>query len=232
MKNKLTISVLSLSLILLISSCSFSEIEIKEITTTAPLEAATLEEISSQNQKTVYYDFGEQFESTNHISVGETESYGSGTLLVTVESADVYNTLADAGIAYNEVMREISDGNNYDSSTGEFIKGDVLIMVHLTVENIDAIHSTYDFELDESEKYNFYVDQLGHITNSRVVYSSTYNSDVSIKDYLKFNLEPQEKKEIYLGYLVRKDMVDFSEMKFYGSFVNDEKGPIVNLELE
>lgn len=151
-------------------------------------------------------EMGERFLAKNLILDG-----GSGNIYMSVENAETFNKLSDAGITF-EQCDELLDGMNYDSKTGEFIGNRKLIIVTFKVENVDAISREYAVEPDVYSEYDFRVDSFGGCTESLMIYFNQ-KGQISAHSYA-FHLEPGETIEIKCGYLADLRNVSLNEIGF------------------
>ena len=181
-QNKITIIVI-LSNVIAGSSCTVKDISIEkpvsessvldEITTTQNIttdaifqtttfEVANVETTTSSN-KPIYPiisrpQIGEQFPVTSFVK--------SGVMLATVNSAEIYTNLYEAGAEWEDMridFRNRTDGvsplqeDYFDRQSGNFLEskeyGKVLfVVVDLTLENHNAVSSATDFNISGAPK--------------------------------------------------------------------------------
>lgn len=132
-----------------------------------------------------------------------------GEIYVTVNKAEVFDSLKDAGINYEDVYlpdETLDEDYYYDSKEDKFYNKNLLVKVYLTVENVNA--SVIETERDKKyDEYCFSADTLGfcglYSWNLYFDGHGVYGDDVNdFEQYFAMDLEPGETKDIVMAYVV------------------------------
>lgn len=228
------------SALLLLNACSFSDIEIEKIpqgdsvsennaVVSAPDNAEASDSGSSAQEEAkqeypLYVDMGESFFAENLIL-----PFGSGVIHATINKAEVFHSLKDAGIVLEETFSySIEDGMNYDAESDTFLNNRVLVKLYFTIENVDATSPEHADEPERYNEYDFRVDGLGGCTEGPIVYFNKHDEHDS--SYYTLHLEPGEKTEIEVAYLVYLGEITLDSVQFVTAYPY-ENGTIVDLNL-
>lgn len=126
----------------------------------------------------------------------------SGHLYLTINKCEVFNSLNDAGMEFDDLMHVlIGDGFNYDAKTTEFLKEFKMVKIYMTMENVDAVSRDHVWKPDLYDKYDFSVGRMGSIRYATGEYFDLHPEDEN-KHYQTLHLEPGESKDIIMGYLL------------------------------
>jgi len=158
----------------------------------------------------------------------------SGHLYLTINKCELYDSLNDAGMKYDELCQAlIVDGFNYDAETTGFLKGYIMIKTYMTVENIDAVSIDHIWQPEKYGEYDFSLGRCGGVPYA----TGEYFDHASPSPYFfKFNLQPGEKKDIIVGYLLDTRKVALEDVAFANgqdddSFPDELPFTVVNLGL-
>ena len=158
----------------------------------------------------------------------------SGHLYLTINKCELYDSLNDAGMKYDELMHAlIVDGFNYDAETTGFLKGFIMIKTYMTVENVDAVSIDHIWQPEIYGEYDFSLGRFGGVPYA----TDEYFDHASPSPYFfKFNLQPGEKKDIIVGYLLDTRKVALEDVAFVNgrdddSFPDELPFTVVNLGL-
>ncbi len=169
---------------------------------------------------------GERFYSKNLVK----PPAGSGEIYVTIDRAEVFTTLAEAGIALEDTFPySVVDGMHYDQASGKLLHDGVIVPLHFTVENVNATSPQHAWEPEFYEEYDFRVDALGACTEGPNFYFSKH--DACSAHYYAFHLEPGETTEFEVSYLVRLENVPLESVVFQTADTKNG-GPWVDLNLK
>ena len=138
-----------------------------------------------------------------------------GHFYLTINKCEVFDSLNDAGYKYEDSFKYLlSPQFNLDPDTTELLKGFKMVKMYMTVENVDAI--TCRDIVDESYgDYDFSLDSLGGIPGGSEEYFSLDPEDPDDdSSFVKFHLEPGEKKNIIIGSLIDTRQVPLEEATF------------------
>ena len=158
----------------------------------------------------------------------------SGHLYLTINKCELYDSLNDAGMKYDELMHAlIVDGFNYDAETTGFLKGFIMIKTYMTVENVDAVSRAHIDNPEYFDEYDFNIDQFGGVPYATGEY---FDHASPSPNFFKFNLQPGEKKDIIVGYLLDTRKVALEDVAFVNgrdddSFPDELPFTVVNLGL-
>lgn len=136
----------------------------------------------------------------------------SGHLYLTINKCELYDSLNDAGMKYDELCQAlIADGFNYDAETTGFLKGFIMIKTYMTVENVDAVSRYHIWQPEIYGEYDFNIDQFGGVPYATGEY---FDHASPSPNFFKFNLQPGEKKDIIVGYLLDTRKVALEDVAF------------------
>lgn len=157
----------------------------------------------------------------------------SGHLYLTINRCEVFDSLNDAGIKFDDTMQVlIADGFNYDACTTEFLKDFKMIKIYMTLENVDAVSYDHMYMPDEYDKYDFSMGRIGGISYATGEYFDLHPDE---GDYMKLHIEPNESKEIVMGYLLDTRKAALEDAVFSnGDEINTPEGipyTVVNLRI-
>ena len=164
----------------------------------------------------------------------------SGHLYLTINKCELYDSLNDAGMKYDELQQVlIADGFNYDAETTEFLKGFIMIKTYMTVENVDAVSIDHFWEPEYFGEYDFWLERFGGVAYATEEYFDQVlppDESLPVRDYFKINLQPGEKKDIIVGYLLDTRKVALEDVTFANgrdddSFSDELPFTVVNLGL-
>lgn len=107
----------------------------------------------------------------------------------------------DAGVEYDELQHNtLIEGINYNSQTTALLDDNKIIMLHMTVENIDAI-SVYNEDIpDHFGKYDFSMRSFGYIPGASFEYLNSRVEDTLFYDII--HVEPNETKNFIVGFVL------------------------------
>lgn len=192
--------------LLLLNACTFGDIQI-ETWSEAQRDSAAVNSADSTDSGS---DSGstKTLEAPRHATLGErfyaknlVKSHGSGEIYMTIDRAEVFETLAEAGIALEDTFPDsVVDGIQYDQASGTFRGDRVIVTLHFTVENVNATSPEHAREPESYGEYDFRVDALGTCTEGPNFYFSKH--DACSAHYYAFHLEPGETTEFEVSYLV------------------------------
>ena len=193
--------------LLLLNACTFGDIQI-ETWSEAQRDSAAVNSADSTDSGS---DSGSTKtpEAPKHVALGERfyaktlvePPAGSGEIYVTIDRAEVFATLAEAGIALEDTFPDsVVDGIQYDQASGTFRGNRVIVTLHFTVENVNATSPEHAREPEFYEEYDFRADALGGCTEGSKIYFSKH--DACSGSYYAFHLEPGETTEFEVSYLV------------------------------
>ncbi|MCM1227218.1 MAG: hypothetical protein NC320_07310 [Clostridium sp.] len=214
--------------LLTFTGCTSSEINIEKAVESESENEINHEVYESEKDKTSEpIKLGEKFFAENLAAQGESEKIN-----MSVDKAEVYNSLNEAGIQFAEVFPDsLYDGLNYDIDTDTFINNRVLVKLYITVENIDATSEEHAIEPENYGEYDFRVDSLGSCTAGPIIYSSKHNEVSS--HYFGFHLEPNQSTQIESYYLVDLRETDLGDVLFTTAASPESGlGTVVDLDLE
>lgn len=224
-----------------LNACSFKDVQIEKIqqedsmsknnavvsehdNSGASVSDSSVQEETKQEYP-IYVDLGESFFAENLIL-----PFGSGVINATINKAEVFHSLKDAGIKLEETFPySIEDGMNYNADIDAFLDNHVLVKLHFTIESVNATSPLFADDPERYNEYDFRVDGLGGCTEGPIVYFNKHDEHDS--SYYTLHLEPGEKTEIEVAYLVDLDNVNLESVQFVTAYPI-ENGIIVNLELE
>jgi len=164
----------------------------------------------------------------------------SGHLYLTINKCELYDSLNDAGMKYDELQQVlIADGFNYDAETTEFLKGFIMIKTYMTVENVDAVSIDHFWEPEYFGEYDFWLERFGGVAYATEEYFDQVlppDESLPFHFYTKINLQPGEKKDIIIGYLLDTRKVALEDVTFANgrdddSFSDELPFTVVNLGL-
>lgn len=164
-----------------------------------------------------------------------------GHLYVTLNKCEVFDSLNDAGIEYDELMNiYVINGFNYNEETTEFIDGFKMIKIHMTIENVDAISHKPKYDPDSYGDYDFSMESIGSVEYATGEYFNLHQDKKGKQHYFTLHIEPGEKKDIVIGYLIDTNRCALEDAVFkngYATSSPDEKLQVfeytkVDLELE
>lgn len=144
-----------------------------------------------------------------------------GEIYVTVNKAEVYDSLKDAGIKIEDVYlpdETLDETYIYNRETDKFINNCILVKVYLTVENVNA--SVIETERDKKYgEYCFGAQGFGScgMTNWHLYFDGhgVYGDDVNVcEQYFAMDLEPGETKDIVMAYAVDLNGERLENVKF------------------
>ena len=192
--------------LLLLNACTFGDIQIETWSEDQRDSAA----VNSADSTDSGSDSGsaKTLEAPRHAALGErfyaknlVKSHGSGEIYMTIDRAEVFETLAEAGIALEDTFPDsVVDGIQYDQASGTFRGNRVIVTLHFTVENVNATSAAHAREPESYGEYDFRVDALGACTEGPNFYFSKH--DACSAHYYAFHLEPGETTEFEVSYLV------------------------------
>lgn len=224
-----------------LNACSFKDVQIEKIqqedsmsknsavvsehdNSGASVSDSSVQEEAKQEYP-IYVDLGESFFAENLIL-----PFGSGVINATINKAEVFHSLKDAGIKLEETFPySIEDGMNYNADIDAFLDNHVLVKLHFTIESVNATSPLFADDPERYNEYDFRVDGLGGCTEGPIVYFNKHDEHDS--SYYTLHLEPGEKTEIEVAYLVDLDNVNLESVQFVTAYPI-ENGIIVNLELD
>lgn len=198
---------------LLLNACTFGDIQIE--TWSEALRDSAAVNSADSTDSTGSADSGSDsgsaktLEAPRHAALGERfyakslvqPPRGSGEIYVTIDRAEVFATLAEAGIALEDTLPDsVVDGIQYDQASGTFRGDRVIVTLHFTVENVNATSPEHAWEPEFYEEYDFRADALGACTEGPNFYFSKH--DACSAHYYAFHLEPGETTEFEASYLV------------------------------
>lgn len=182
---------LNVTIMMLLTGCSLQDVNIENHEATSQEINAVEESEKSNESKNVDHELrlelGEKF-----IPEGMVESGG----YLTVESAEIFDNLSDAGIEeakllpysllldngepnaiFNEITEELSVA--YNKNTGDLINGWKIVKVHYTFENQSAVSIVNDYVILPEEKYADDIFTIGNLNvcnldNSNMVTDMNY----------------------------------------------------------
>ena len=164
----------------------------------------------------------------------------SGHLYLTINKCELYDSLNDAGMKYDELQQVlIADGFNYDAETTEFLKGFIMIKTYMTVENVDAVSIDHFWEPEYFGEYDFWLERFGGVAYATEEYFDQVlppDESLPFHFYTKITLQPGEKKDIIIGYLLDTRKVALEDVAFVNgsdddSFSDELPFTVVNLGL-
>lgn len=179
--------------------------------------------------------------NNNHPEVPEAAKLGerfcviapanSGYLYLTLNKCEVYDNLNDAGIKYDELQHmTLIDGINYNSQTTELLDENKMIMLYMTIENVDAISVFHEDIPDHFGKYDFSVKSFGYVPGAGLEYLDDRLDDKMFYDII--HLEPSETKDFTVGFVLPTKHQSLEDAVFTNG---DEHSlipyTVVNLEL-
>ncbi len=229
------------STLLLLNACSFSDIEIEKISKEEPVYESNAVVSTSDNSGTsapdslvqeeakqdypIYVGLGESFFAENLIL-----PFGNGVINATINKAEVFQNLKDAGIELEETFPySVEDGVNYDTESDIFLNNRVLVKLYFTIENVNATSPEHADEPERYNEYDFRVDGLGGCTEGPIVYFNKHDEHDS--SYYTFHLEPGETTELEVAYLVHLGEIALDSVQFVTAYPYED-GTIVDLNLE
>ena len=167
---------------------------------------------------------GERFCVINPVS--------SGHFYITLNKCEVYDSLNDAGIKYDDMRHTlVIEGVSIDPQTSELLNSFKMIMIQMTIENVDAVSYDHLYQPDEFGEYDFFLGRIGEVRGAAMEYLDIHYDD---KCYTKVHIEPGETKDIVIGYALFTDDVPIEDAVFRNG---DENSPedfpytVVDLEL-
>lgn len=242
MKNRLII--LTAAAMLLTTGCSLSDVEISKQEITEPTyrqpQAITEEasvsgggdaEPTEEILEIPYSEVPETAELGERFCVIDTVN--SGHFYLTLNRCEVFDSLNDAGLKREELAGNlIVPDLNYDPDTTKFLNNFKLIMIYMTVENVDAVSIEHVYFPEEFGKYDFSLDRMGSVRYASHEYLNLRSDD--IYHYSKMHIEPGEKKDIIMGYLLDTRQASLSEAVFSNGEELLTVGPftVVDLQLQ
>lgn len=230
MKNtirKVTVSVIASTAIAL-SACSMNDVQVEKIYNESSAFQNNASDFSMQE--------GSSSDLPETAALGETlfaenlvMNGGSGTINWSIDKAEVYETMQDAGLQLDDMFAdEFADGVNWDSTKETFTDNRVLVMLHITIENVDAVSREHAEDPEKYDKYDFRVDALGSCSYGPLMYFSKMG-ECSVH-LCAFHLEPGESTKIAAGYLVDLRNVSLKDVTF-NTAATPKNGTIINLNL-
>lgn len=225
MKRILLCSALT-STLLLLNACSFSDIEVVSVPNNSGTSASdsSVQEKAKQDYP-IYVDLGESFFAENLII-----PFGSGVINATINKAEVFHNLRDAGIELEETFPyTVVDGMNYDTESDTFLNNRVLVKLYFTIENVNATSSEHANEPEKYNEYDFRIDGLGGCTEGSYIYFNKH--DECNSHYSTFHLDPGNTTELEVAYLVHLGEIALDSVQFVTAYPY-ENGTIVDLDLE
>lgn len=137
----------------------------------------------------------------------------SGHLYLTLNKCEVYDNLNDAGVEYDELQHSVLiDGFNYNSQTTELLDENKMIMIHMTVENVNAVSAFHKEIPDHFGEYDFSVLSLGNVPGASLEYLDSRLKDDLFYDIL--HIEPGETKNIIVGFVIPTNYESLEEAVF------------------
>lgn len=241
MKNRLII--LTAAAMLLTTGCSLSDVEIskqeiteptyrqpQKITEEASVSGSGAAEPTEEILEIPYSEVPETAELGERFCV--IGPVNSGHFYLTLNRCEVFDSLNDAGLKREELAGTlIVPDLNYDPDTTNFLKNFKLIMIYMTVENVDAVSYEHAYFPDEWGKYDFDMCGMGGVRYASHEY---FNLRSDENYYFKYHIEPGEKKDIIMGYLLDTRQASLSEAVFSNGDELLTMGPftVVDLQLQ
>lgn len=226
--KKFLLSIIFVFSLLALSGCSLSEVQIEKNSDESSVVKNGQEESSPNAPETA--TLGDKLFAQNLVMNG-----GSGTIYWSINQAEVFETAQDAGLQLadmyaNEFIEGHSgdEGVTWDVEKETFTDNYVLVMLHITVENVDAVSRSYAEEPEKYDKYDFRVDAFGGCSYGPLMYFSKMGECSA--NPRAFHLEPGESTEIDAGYLVDLREIDLKDVTF-STADTPENGTIINLNL-
>lgn len=226
-KNMLLATVISY--ILILSGCSLSEVQIEKI----PDENNTIEESMAEvkdfETKSIPTNakIGDKLFAENLVMNG-----GSGTIYWTINKVEAFETMQDAKLQLEDMYASefcITDEYIWDAANETFSDRHTLVMLYMTIENVDAISRAYAEEPEKYDIHDFRVDSLGGCSYGPLRYFDKMG-ECSVNSRA-FHLEPGESIEIKVGYLVNTDEIDLKDVNFTTA-ATPENGTVIDLNLK
>lgn len=167
---------------------------------------------------------GERFCVINPVS--------SGHFYITLNKCEVYDSLNDAGIKYDDMRHSlVIEGLSIDPQTSELLNSFKMIMIQMTIENVDAVSYDHLYQPDEFGEYDFFLGRIGNVSGAVLEYLDIHFDN---KHYTKVHIEPGETKDIVVGYALCTDDVPLEDAVFRNGDENSPKDfpyTVVDLEL-
>ena len=240
MKNRLII--LTAAAMLLTTGCSISDVEIskqeiteptyrqpQKITEEASVSGSGDAEPTEEILEIPYSEVPETAELGERFCV--IDPVNSGHLYLTLNRCEVFDSLNDAGLKREDLAGVlIVPDLNYDPDTTKFLNNFKLI--YMTVENVDAVSYPHTYIPEEYGKYDFDMSGVGSVRYASAEYLNL-RTDYTYH-YFKFHIEPGEKKDIIMGYLLDTRQASLSEAVFSNGDALLTEGPftVVDLQLQ
>ena len=234
---KKILSVIFVPSFLLMSACSLSEVQVEKISDESSIienraNVGSDESSATENRE----DTGSEAGIPERAAIGDklfaenlVMNGGSGTIYWTINKAEAFKTAQDAGLQLDDMFSgEFADGINWNAAENTFTDNYVLVMLHITIENVDAISRDYAEEPEKYDKYDFRVDALGGCSYGPLMYFSKMGECSAHPR--AFHLEPGESTEMDAGYLVDLREIDLKEVTF-NTAATPEYGTIIALNL-
>lgn len=178
---KKLLSVIFVPSFLLMSACSLSEVQVEKISDESSsienrANVGSDESSATENRE----DTGSEAGIPERAAIGDklfaenlVMNGGSGTIYWTINKAEAFKTAQDAGLQLDDMFSgEFADGINWNAAENTFTDNYVLVMLHITIENVDAISRDYAEEPEKYDKYDFRVDALGGCSYGPLMYFS------------------------------------------------------------
>ena len=160
---KKLLSVIFVPSFLLMSACSLSEVQVEKISDESSsienrANVGSDESSATENREDTESEagiperaaIGDKLFAENLVMNG-----GSGTIYWTINKAEAFKTAQDAGLQLDDMFSgEFADGINWNAAENTFTDNYVLVMLHITIENVDAISRDY---AEEPEKCSWRV---------------------------------------------------------------------------
>lgn len=227
--KKFLLSAVFVSSLLALSGCSLSEVQVEKIpdeSSVAENNAGTGSNVDVPENAVI----GDTLFAENLVMNG-----GSGTIYWSIDKAEVFETAQDAGLQLDDMYASEflkghsgDEGVTWDVEKETFTDNYVLVMLHITIENVDAISRSYAEEPEKYDKYDFRVDALGGCSYGPLMYFNKMG-ECSVHRSA-FHLEPGESTEIEAGYLVDLREIDLKDVTF-STAATPENGTIIDLNL-
>mgnify|MGYP004551733997 FL=1 len=234
---KKLLSVIFVPSFLLMSACSLSEVQVEKISDESSIienraNVGSNESSATENRE----DTGSEAGIPERAAIGDklfaenlVMNGGSGTIYWTINKAEAFKTAQDAGLQLDDMFSgEFADGINWNAAENTFTDNYVLVILHITIENVDAISRDYAEEPEKYDKYDFRVDALGVCSYGPLMYFSKMGECSAHPS--AFHLEPGESTEMDAGYLVDLREIDLKEVTF-NTAATPEYGTIIALNL-
>ena len=242
MKNRLII--LTAAAMLLTTGCSISDVEIskqeiteptyrqpQKITEEASVSGSGDAEPTEEILEIPYSEVPETAELGERFCV--IDPVNSGHLYLTLNRCEVFDSLNDAGLKREDLAGVlIVPDLNYDPDTTKFLNNFKLIKIYMTVENVDAVSYPHTYIPEDYGKYDFDMSGVGSVRYASAEYLNL-RTDYTYH-YFKFHIEPGEKKDIIMGYLLDTRQASLSEAVFSNGDALLTEGPftVVDLHLQ